>query len=495
MTTDDLRSFWALSDLEGSPAAPESLRRMNTPDYPTPSQRKTLWAALTAVSTVTIGAVFVGLIYLTSYVLAFLQPILIPFAVAGVMAYLLDPVVSRIVSWGTSRQRAVLAVFTIVTLALVGILFWIIPAIWTQTANLIHRIPAYREKIEVKVQDFNSWGHKMEEKYGIRFLPQLPDEKSLTALAEATATPPPAIPKPGTATVLDPDTLATADSDALPRMRPGTSESGIPFDLSGDWLREALPAITRNTWTFIRTSIGGFLGVFGFLFSMIFVPIYLYYFLIESKTISESWGDYLPLRASAFKDEVVSTLSEINGYLIAFFRGQLLVSLINGTATGLGLVIVGLDFGLLIGLLLCVLGIVPYLGIALCWVPAVIIALVQGGAGTWIPGEPWWVFPLVVTLIFVVVQQIDGLFITPKIVGESVGLHPMTVIMSMFAWTLLMGGLLGAILAVPMTATVKVLLRRFVWERRFMAETRLATEETAAEFQARAPLLESESVL
>jgi len=182
---------------------------------------------------------------------------------------------------------------------------------------------------------------------------------------------------------------------------------------------------------------------------------------------------------------VVSTLEEINGYLIAFFRGQLVVSLINGTATGLGLVVVGLDFGLLIGLLLCVLGIIPYLGIILCWIPAVIIASVQGGAGTWIPGDPWWVFPLVVTAIFTIVQQVDGLYITPKIVGETVGLHPMTVICSVFVWSLLMGGLLGAILAVPMTATLKVLLRRFVWQRRQVADdnTKL-TEETFAEQQA-----------
>jgi len=121
---------------------------------------------------------------------------------------------------------------------------------------------------------------------------------------------------------------------------------------------------------------------------------------------------------------VVGTLTEINGYLIAFFRGQLVVSLINGLATGMGLVIVGLKFGWLIGLSLCLLGIIPYLGIVICWIPAVIIASVQGGDGTWITGDPWWVFPLVVTGIFAVVQQIDGLYITPKIVGESVGSTP-----------------------------------------------------------------------
>jgi predicted PurR-regulated permease PerM len=267
-----------------------------------------------------------------------------------------------------------------------------------------------------------------------------------------------------------------------------TAAGGKPSDIqldwnqiiSGRWVQTTLPVVFKNIWYFITSSVGGFLGVFGFLLSMIIVPVYLWYFLIESPNIAASWGDYVPLTKSAFKDEVVSALGEINGYLIAFFRGQLVVSLINGTATGLGLMIVGLDFGVLIGLLLCVLGIIPYLGIILCWVPAVVIASVQGGAGTWIPGDPWWVFPLVVTGIFVVVQQIDGLFITPKIVGESVGLHPMTVIVSVFVWSLLMGGLLGAILAVPLTATLKVLLKRYVWEKRLRAEARLVTEDTAA---------------
>jgi predicted PurR-regulated permease PerM len=257
--------------------------------------------------------------------------------------------------------------------------------------------------------------------------------------------------------------------------------------LRGDSIRTALPVVLEKTWSVIINSVGGFLGVFGFLLSMIIVPIYLYYFLIEARHISQSWGDYLPLRASEFKDEVVAAFNEINGYLIAFFRGQLLVSLINGTVTGILLMIVGLDFGLLIGLVLCFLGIIPYLGIILCWIPAVIIASVQGGVGTWIPGDHWWVFPLVVTLIFVVVQQIDGLFITPRIVGESVGLHPMTVMASVFVWSLLIGGLLGAIVAVPLTATIKVLLRRYVWQRTLFPATTMATEETVAIQQAQDP--------
>ena len=470
---------------------------MNSPEFPTQWQRKSIWAALTTLSVVAIGAVAVGLIWLLSTVTAFLQPILIPFAVAAVLAYLFEPVVAKIVALGTSRKRAVLAVFAVVTIALTGILIWIIPAIWTQTGNLVQRIPTYHQRVVNKIEDFNGWARSLETKYGVHVLPQIP-KKIENPLAPPAETPPstpvpdnsatPAAPQKSPAT----PTPGVANPAPPPATVPANGKEGEPdtvFNLQGflqgDWLRTTLPVVLRDAWRFITNSVGGFLGVFGFLLSLIIVPIYLYYFLIESKNIAESWGDYLPLRASDFKDEVVSTLEEINGYLIAFFRGQLLVSLINGTATGILLVVFGLDFGVLIGLMLCFLGIIPYIGITLCWVPAVIIAAIQGGAGTWIPGDPWYFFPLVVTVIFILVQQVDGLFVTPKIVGESVGLHPMTVIASVFVWSLLLGGLLGAILAVPLTATVKVLLRRYIWERRLrVEESVVVTEETFAVKQA-----------
>jgi predicted PurR-regulated permease PerM len=97
---------------------------------------------------------------------------------------------------------------------------------------------------------------------------------------------------------------------------------------------------------------------------------------------------------------------------------------------------------------------IPYIGIVICWVPAVLIAAFQWGD---------WTHPLIVTAIFIVVQNLEGMFYAPRIVGKSVGLHPMTVIVSIFVWGLLIGGLLGPILAVPLTATIKVLLSRYVW--------------------------------
>ena len=100
---------------------------------------------------------------------------------------------------------------------------------------------------------------------------------------------------------------------------------------------------------------------------------------------------------------------------------------------------------------------IPYLGIVLCWVPAVLIAAAQWGD---------WTHVLLVTAVFFFIQNLEAIFIAPRIVGKSVGLHPMTVIVSIFVWGLLIGGLLGPILAIPLTATLKVLLARYVWGRR-----------------------------
>lgn len=444
---------------------------MNTPDFPTPWQRKTLWAAATAVGVVVIGIIAMGIVWLIFRILSFLQPILIPFAVAGVFAYLLDPVVSKVCSWGTSRHRAVLAVFAVVTVFFAGLLVWVVPAVSEQSIFLARKVPGI---VEISKKRIIEGATYVQKQYGVALVPQVLEEE--TTRSGVARKPLPDVPETPEETLAE---KSPATSPGNLPLTPGLAAADHPKSdptidlqhlLSGDWLQGSLVSIGNSAWTFVRTSVGGFLGVLGFLLSLVIVPVYLYYFLIESRTIAATWHEYVPIRASAFKDEVVSVLREINGYLIAFFRGQLVVSVINGAATGLGLVAIGLDFGLLIGLILVVLGFIPYLGIILSWIPAVIIASVQGGSWIAPASAPWWVLPLIVTAIFAIVQQIDALFITPKIVGDSVGLHPMTVIFSVFVWSLLLGGLLGAILAVPLTATMKVLLKRYIWQRRFLGE-------------------------
>src|SRR6266540_3161995 len=160
--------------------------------YPTPWQQKTIWAALTGLSIVAIGATAVGLIWITSRILGFLQPILIPFAVAGVMAYLLDPLVSKIVAWGTSRQRAVLFVFAFVSILFGGVLVWIIPAISHQSIRLAQNIPRYTQAAKERVLEF---AEQVEARMNVHLLPDFraadagaPDANATTAPA-TTETP------------------------------------------------------------------------------------------------------------------------------------------------------------------------------------------------------------------------------------------------------------------------------------------------------------------
>ena len=411
---------------------------------------------MTALAIVTIGSISVGIVWLAMVVLGFLQPILIPFAVAGVLAYLMEPVVSKLAEWRIPRKASVLSVFAVVFALLLWGSFWLIPVISRQTVNLYNKADQYTQTTRNYAKNF---AKSVRQRYGVDVLPALSDSPEDEG---------PSVPSEDSVHQ-KPQPSGDATFKPVPKTINSLEELlDVNQILRGDWLKTALMTLANNALHMVRSSVGGFVSVVGFLISLIIIPVYLFYFLIDARNISESWQDYLPLKNSKFKTELVSTLTEINGYVIAFFRGQLLVSVINGISTAIGLMIVGLDFGLLIGLVLCVLGLIPYLGILICWIPAVIIASVQGGVGSFVPENPVWLFPLVVTGIFVLVQKIDSFYITPMVVEKRVGLHPMTVIASLFMWSLLLGGILGTILAVPLTATLKVLLRRYAWERRIL---------------------------
>jgi predicted PurR-regulated permease PerM len=203
------------------------------------------------------------------------------------------------------------------------------------------------------------------------------------------------------------------------------------------------------------------------------VPVYLFFLLKEKPRIEERWTDYLPLRASPLKNEAAEVISQINAYVVAYFRGQLLVCLVDGILIGTLLTAIGLNFAPIIGAMVVVLTMIPYIGIIICWVPAVLIAAFQWGD---------WTHPIIVTAIFIVVQNVEGLFYAPRIIGNYVGLHPMTVIVSIFVWGLIIGGIIGPLLAVPLTATLKVLFGRYIWgpslpEESVPIETALTAEE------------------
>ncbi len=380
---------------------------------PSRFQWKTWWTALTVLA---IAIILIGIVQAGGYILAaigFLQPVVLPLAIAGILSYLLDPAVSWLARRGWNRLWAVIAVFLTVIALFAGIVVWVVPAIHQQAESFHKNLPTYSRQAQTLLKSTVDNAKHLAE----RFQPA-------SVGAEAA----------------DPFSAA---------IQQGITEGT-------DAIQKKAGELLGNAGGLLQRGISGTLGVLGAMLSLVLVPVFLFFFLKEGPQIASTWSNYLPLRASPLKSEIVSLLSEINGYLISFFRGQLLVSLIDGALIGTALLIMGLDFAVLIGLLVGVLGLIPYAGMLICWVPAVIIATAQFGD---------WSHPLWVTVIFVAMNQIDGLFIAPKVVGESVGLHPLTVIISVLAWSLVLGGLLGALLAVPLTATLKVVLKRYFWDR------------------------------
>jgi len=397
------------------------------PELPTFFQRKVCWSALTAVAALTFISVILVAGWSIVSACGYLKPVLTPIAIAAVLAYLLTPVVGLLCRWRVPRTLAVIVVFVLFTagLALIGIT--IAPALEHQGSVFASRIPSYSQSISFLAKQSAAELQK---------LGALKASKSTSQQVAANHAP------------IFPLEDLTPDRIKL---------YGIELASNGlSWVQEKLPTIASATAMFLQKSIGGVFGLLGFLLSLILVPVFLFFFLLESPNIGTNWSRYLPLRASPLKEEIVSLFNEINDYMIHFFRGQLLVSLIDGAVVGTALfLIVHLDFSFLIGLMVGILCLIPYLGMVICLVPALLIALAQYGD---------LIHPVYVLVIFLVVHNLDGIFISPKIIGDSVGLHPMTVIVSVFAWTIVLGGLLGALLAVPLTATLKVLLRRYFWD-------------------------------
>jgi predicted PurR-regulated permease PerM len=444
-------------------------------EYPTPWQRQMMWAALTAFFVIVLVVILAAVIWAGASITSFLQPILIPLAIAAILMYLLDPLVTKMSRRTLTRTRAIVLLFAVVFFALGGLAAWLVPTISVQSANFARQIPSYTERARDYTVDVI---YRFDRTFGLLGAGQTKSaSKNLTNLLigpaptpsshQATASSPTASPR---------DTAPPAQIIAPTQPKLSSAERQriqAYVEKQMPKLQDALPILLGKLWDVLKTSIGGFLGATGFLLSLILVPVYLFFLLKEKPRIEERWTNYLPLRASPLKDEVAAVIFQINSYVVAYFRGQLLVCLVDGILIGTALTLFGLNFAPLIGAMVVVLTMIPYIGIIICWVPAVLIAAFQWGD---------WMHPLGVTLIFILIQNLEGFFYAPRIVGNYVGLHPMTVIVSIFVWGLIIGGVIGPLLAVPLTATLKVLFGRYVWGRRLRQQTQsietvLASEE------------------
>lgn len=200
----------------------------------------------------------------------------------------------------------------------------------------------------------------------------------------------------------------------------------------------------------LRKLVSDGAAVFDFLSLLIITPVVAFYILVDWERMIATIDSWLPL---AHRDELRGLATEINRALAGFIRGQSLVCLFLGLWYGGGLSLIGLDFGFLIGAMGGVLGFIPYVGSMTVLVLSVVVSLVQG----W-PSLTLFFMTLVVVGIG---QFLEGYVVSPRLVGGSVGLHPVWLMFALFAFGKLFG-FVGLMIAVPTAAAIGVVVRHLL---------------------------------
>ncbi len=180
---------------------------------------------------------------------------------------------------------------------------------------------------------------------------------------------------------------------------------------------------------------------------LVVTPVVAFYLLLDWERMVSAVDTWLP---RAHRDTILAILNDINRAIAGFVRGQAMVCLILGTFYAIGLTVVGLNFGFLIGFTAGILSFIPFVGSLLGLLTSIGVALVQ----FW----PDWTMVLAVLGVFGAGQFLEGNILSPKLVGESVGLHPVWLMFALFAFGSLFG-FVGLLLAVPLAAAVGVLVR------------------------------------
>jgi predicted PurR-regulated permease PerM len=211
----------------------------------------------------------------------------------------------------------------------------------------------------------------------------------------------------------------------------------------------ALSSLGGVGGTALSAGAGMVRGIGGFL-AWAVLPVYFVFFLMMDPRAVDG-ARLLPFLKPDTRKDVIYLVREFVNIVVAFFRGQIIIAFLQGLLFAFGFSLVGLRYGFVIGLLLGFLNVIPYLGSIIGLGVALPLAFFQDGGG--------WQKLLFVLLVFVVVQLIEGYVLTPRIMGERTGLHPLAIIVAVFFWGQALGGILGMIFAIPLTAFLASLLR------------------------------------
>jgi predicted PurR-regulated permease PerM len=315
-----------------------------------------------------------------------LADVLLPFVAGLVLAYLLDPLARRLEAIGLSRLVATVMILIAFVLLFVLALVLIAPLLAQQLAAFVARLPATLSQLQAIATER---GGPLFERLG---------------------------------------------------MAPGMQDAQRAV---GDFAGQAVAWITRVA----QSALAGGQAIAGILSLLVITPVVAFYLLVDWDKMVRTVDGWLPLYQ---RDTIRELVKQMDGAIAGFIRGQSLVCLLLGSYYAVGLWLMGLNFGVLIGLVSGFLSFIPYIGSITGLLLAVGVATVQ----FW----PDWTMPLIALAIFASGQFIEGNFLSPKLVGEAVGLHPVWLMFALVAFGSLFG-FVGLLLAVPLAAMVGVLAR------------------------------------
>ncbi|WOJ88745.1 AI-2E family transporter [Methylocapsa polymorpha] len=338
---------------------------------------------------------WVGVLLLLILLLWVFSGVLLPFAAAVALGYLLNPVADRLERLGLSRLGATLLIMVGFVLLLVVALVLIVPILGRQLVAFIEVLPSYVFKLE---QLISSESERFGREYGGAILQKL----GLSAQTGAD--------------------LRTSTTDLLVQ--------------AAQWAASFLKSVWTNGAALVSV------------ISLIIVtPVVAFYMLLDWEKMIATIDGLVPLR---YRDTVRELAREIDAAMAGFLRGQSLVCLFLGAWYGIGLTLIGLNFGLLIGITAGLLSFIPYVGSLTALVLSSAVAIVQD----W----PQWKLLFMALGVFLTGQFLEGNILSPKLVGDSVGLHPVWLIFALLAFGSLFG-FTGLITAVPLAAAAGVVLR------------------------------------
>lgn len=319
--------------------------------------------------------------------LYYIRSILLPFVVALITAYFLDPAADKLEKYGLSRFASTLTITIIFFLVTISCSLLMMPLIYEQLLGLLDKIPEYTRSIQNDL---------------------LPAFSSIM-------------------NKIDPDAIGNIQNSVK-------DVSKFALKIVGD--------ILKSIWA-------SGVAVLNLLSLLFITPIVTFYVLRDWDVMMDKISSWLPQK---HKDVILEQFRLIDITLSGYIRGQTNVCLLLGTFYAIGLMLAGLDFGLVIGLTTGILSFIPYVGLLVGMSVGLCVAFVQFG------GLEGLSSIAIVAGIFVIGQVIEGNFVSPKLVGDKVGLHPVWIMFGMLAGAALFG-FVGVLISVPVTSILGVLMR------------------------------------